>query len=327
MFAGPPSVLAEVRAAEESARVLDLLGLGLVDAAAAAAAEAVGEAAQERAAIRAADGVGVVGLVSVQTTPKTGVTEATATQAKALRRHMRAVEPDARAARVAGLRRAVGFNARAIGAASDRPGFRAGYVAMMTLTYHDADGWRPDHLTRCLDLIRKHLKSRRVSMRYVWVGELQKRGALHYHVALWLPHGVLVPKPDAQGWWPHGSSNVVTARNAVPYLMKYLSKSMHTHGFPHGARIHGAGGVEFALRRARRWLGLPGFVRARSDVLDDWRRVSGGGWSDPDGVCIPPEFERAWVGDRWTFVQVADYGRPFPADGPFTWLWRRPEAA
>jgi Protein of unknown function (DUF3296). len=33
---------------------------------------------------------------------------------------------------------------------------------------------------------------------YVWVAELQKRGALHYHVLLWLPRGLTLPNPTSK---------------------------------------------------------------------------------------------------------------------------------
>jgi len=294
--------------------------------------EAMREAAAERAAIVAESGSGPYGLVTVPTTPKRIDVDhcagLVANESRTLRTALRAVDSDRRKARVAGLRRAVGFSARAIGAALDRPGFRAPHVAMVTLTYHHGSEWRPEHVTRALDLLRKWMKREHgESLRYVWVAELQKRGVLHYHVALWLPSGLHVPKFDAAGWWPHGMSNVVGARKAVPYLLKYLSKGLQVAGFPKGARIHGCGGVDHTLRRARRWLGLPGFVRARSDIFDQWGRAPGGGWSDPDGTVIPSEYERAWVGDRFTLVQVADHGRPFAASGPFTWVHRGPASS
>lgn len=195
-------------------------------------------------------------------------------------------------------------------------------MAMVTLTYRDGADWRGMHIARALDAARKWHTERGVSMRYVWVAELQQRGALHYHLAFWMPHGVVMPKWDLAGWWPHGYSRGETARDAVSYLMKYLSKGTDTARFPKGARMHGSGGVEHALRRARRWLAYPSWIKARADVHDDWRPAVGGGWSHPEGHVIPSEYVRAWLGDRWGALRVADYGRPFCADGPFTWLTR-----
>jgi len=270
----------------------------------------------------AALGSAVPGLVQVPTTCPHLAATPTAARSKALRAALRATEQDKARSRLVGLRRAVGFSARAIGAALDRPGFRSHYVAMVTLTYADGDDWRPDHVTQYLHTVRKWLGRRGHRMHYVWVAELQKRGALHYHVALWLPPGVKIPKPDKSGMWAHGWSNITQARDAAGYLMKYLSKGTDVLGYPKGARCHGSGGMEHVFKRARRWLGLPAFIRARADIHDDWRRAVGGGWADPDGFVIPSEYERAWLGDRWGPVRVADYGRPFQADGPFSWLGR-----
>lgn len=241
-----------------------------------------------------------------------------------LRTEARALAPDARRARIARLRRSVGFAARAIEATDRVPGFRSSYVAMLTLTYRDGRDWAPEDLSWLIRTLRKWWARRRIGrpLRYVWVAEVQRRGAIHYHVALWLPPGVVIPKPDAAGWWTKGSTKVEAARAVVPYLMKYLSKGGNAPSLPDGARCHGCGGLEHSLRRAKRWLGLPGFVRARSDIGDDWRRARGGGWADPEGFVVPSEWRRAWLGDRWGLVRVEDYGRPFVADGPFSWISR-----
>lgn len=324
---GPVDLRRELHEARESARVAEL-GARWLQTISSRDAERIAEDAIERAAIVAEASGAVGGLVSVPTTcPRLESHHSDALamdRTRDLRAARRAFEPDKRKARIAGLRRAVGFSARAIGAALDRPGFRAPYVAMLTLTYRCVEDWRPEHITACLHTIRKWLARRRVRLHYVWVAELQKRGALHYHVALWLPPGVTILKADQAGWWPHGATNIEEARKAVPYLLKYLSKGMDTAGFPKGARIHGSGGMEHALKRSRRWLGLPGFVRARADVFDDWRRARGGGWADPEGTVVPSEYVRAYVGG-WCLVKVADYGRPFEAHGPFTWLHRGPQ--
>jgi hypothetical protein len=325
------SVAAEVRKAEQAARWLDAGGFFLCTKTADEICEAVSLAAED-AYYAERDRVGCSGLVSVPTTWNRATAHqraarsahASAAESTALRQALRATDSERKRARVAKLRRTVGFSARAIGAALDRPGFRAHYVAMLTLTYRETDAWAPEHITACLHRLRKDLRQRGHVMRYVWVAELQKRGAVHYHVAIWLPHGVMIPKVDSSGWWPHGASNIQQARKAVPYLLKYLSKGLDLTGFPKGARTHGSGGLEHADKRARRWLGLPAFIKARADIHDDWRRVVGGGWSDPEGVCVPSEYARAWVGDRWCCVQVADYGRPFEAAGPFSWINRGP---
>ncbi|MDP2006447.1 MAG: hypothetical protein Q8K45_12280 [Rubrivivax sp.] len=317
---------AEVRRAEDSAYVLDLLGRALVRIDA-DTAERLADDAQERAAIVGEGCSAALGLVSVPTTNKDRSAFLAREASAALQCALAATKLDQREARVSRLRRAVGFSARAIGAALDRPGIPPHYVAMLTLTYRDVDAWRAEHVTSLLNHTRNHLRRAGHRLHYVWVAELQRRGALHYHLALWLPVGYRIPMPDRQGWWPHGWTNICEARKAVPYLLKYMSKGLEVANFPKGVRIYGAGGLDHEFRRAKRWLGLPSFVKARSDIYDDWRREEGGGWKSPDGQVMPSEYERVWVGDRWCCRQTADHGRPFDADGPFTWLHRQPAIA
>lgn len=308
----------EILRAEDAARALDLPQWFPFIA---CDPDAEHEAAMERAAI-AGEGGGVGGLVSVPTTHKRSAAKAAAAS-DALRARLRANRLVIEPARIARMRRGVGFAARAH-LAGQRPGFRADYVAMVTLTYADGDDWRPEHITAFCNVVRAWCKRHGVSFRYVWVAELQKRGALHYHLALWLPPGVSLPKPDQCGWWPHGHTRIEAAKGAVQYLLKYLSKGTDLRTLPRGARMHAAGGLEHTMRRARRWLGLPSFVQSRADLADDWRRAPGGGWIDPDGVHWASEYQRAYVGDSWAVVRVADHGRPFPADGPYSRLERSP---
>ena len=308
----------------------------------------ISEEAAERAALAAVEAAGICGLVSVPTTGK-GASAYRVGQASArlravlpgqsqdqspevrsagrivkkrLPRCLGVTETDKARARMARMRRSVGFSARALLAGTQQPGFRGDYCAMVTLTYRNTEDWRPDHIKAALQNMRKQLQRwGQQGARYVWVAELQKRGAMHYHVAVWLPHGWQLPKFDEAGWWPHGATNVKAAQKPIAYLMKYMQKGGSV-AFPKGARTHGVGGVEHAMRRAKRWLSYPGWVKARADVHDDWRPAAGGGWADPDGVVIPSEHVRAWLGDRWGALRVADYGRPFDAAGPFEWLNR-----
>lgn len=193
--------------------------------------------------------------------------------------------------------------------------------AMVTLTYAGTnEDWSPRHISAFLKHCREWCRRNDQPFRYVWVAELQKRGVIHYHVAIWLPPGVRLPKPDEQGWWPHGMTRIEIARAAVPYLLKYLSKDMSKSHFqfPKGARIYGCGGLAECYRGVRRWLRYPGFIRANADSRDVWRRAEGGGWTAPDGVHWPSEFKRSFVGGVATLVRVARHGAAFAADGPYS---------
>ena len=68
---------------------------------------------------------------------------------------------------------------------------------MVTLTYRHHHGLAAESHS----VVRGHRPQvpqpgRRPRFRYCWVAELQKRGAIHYHLALWLPADVSLPKPD-----------------------------------------------------------------------------------------------------------------------------------
>jgi hypothetical protein len=153
-------------------------------------------------------------------------------------------------------------------------------VSMLTLTYRPGVYWEPLHLTRLLKSIREYLKRRGgITFRYVWVMELTRRGVPHYHILIWLPLGVTLPKPDKCGWWPHGMTRIEWARNAVGYVAKYASKANSTQFFPRGARIHGCGGLEEPARNIRSWWLSPTWVReAWPNPQHKPRPAVGGGW-------------------------------------------------
>lgn len=149
----------------------------------------------------------------------------------------------------------------------------------VTLTYREAGDWRREHVTAYLNLLREWCKRRGCSLRYVWVAELQQRGAMHYHLAIWLPKRLTVPKPDKSGMWPHGHSQVQVARSAIGYLMKYVSKgeTINERGqpvsYPKGARIYGMGGLCDTAKDCARWLNLPEWAKCEHGVGEVIRRA------------------------------------------------------
>lgn len=189
------------------------------------------------------------------------------------------VEVDTASARLRRMRQSVLTSARLLRDARPDGSFRTKW-AMLTLTYAAVDGWSPRHVTELVKNIRDYLRRRGHAMRYVWVLELQKRGAPHYHLLLELPRGVTLPKPDKRGWWPHGYTKIEWARHPVGYMAKYASKGSGVHQFPKGARISGVGGLSDSMRRERRWWLSPSYVReAFGDEGNPFRRP-GGGWID-----------------------------------------------
>ena len=168
-------------------------------------------------------------------------------------------------------------------------------VAMLTLTYADVNGWKPHHIKELLRHIRQYLKRKGHAFRYVWVAELQQRGAVHYHVLIWLPRGVTLPKPDKRGWWPHGSTNIEWARKPVGYIAKYASKTNSKGGsLPKGIRLYGVGGLDRPDRYERSWWMLPQYIREYSPEPRDngpAKRAKGGGWLTPFGEWLPSKFK------------------------------------
>ena len=77
--------------------------------------------------------------------------------------------------------------------------------------------------------LRRHLKN--IPLKYIWVWELQKRGAIHYHVLLFdVP---FIPIEKLRTMWPHGFikinnlKEVIGTANIGRYIVKYFEKSFN----------------------------------------------------------------------------------------------------
>lgn len=167
----------------------------------------------------------------------------------------------------------------------------------VTLTYRPGVDWSPRHITSFIKCAKQWASRRGAAFGYVWVAEVQRRGAVHYHLVAWLPSGLRLPRPDKRGWWKWGSTNVQSVkRNAVGYLMKYVSKGIHGDDpdLPSGARICGSGGLDSLARDEFHFWRLPRYVRECISVGDRCRRRPGGGW-----VC--PKTGEFWRSDYGLF--------------------------
>ena len=192
---------------------------------------------------------------------------------------------DAKKARMTRLQRSVKSAAQFFGLSLGPRRFKA---AMVTLTYRGVEDFCPRHVSALLARMRQWIERRGHKLHYVWVAELQARGALHYHVLIWLPRGLTLPKPDKQGWWPHGSTRIEWARNAIGYLWKYVSKFDSAGTFPRGARLQGSGGHDDLAKQIRPWLNLPSWLKCLAGVESRFVRVKGVGLVDrATGVCMP----------------------------------------
>ncbi|MBH1976865.1 MAG: hypothetical protein I8H67_00750 [Comamonadaceae bacterium] len=241
---------------------------------------------------------------------------------------------DRHQARVTRLRKGLGIAAKQL----HNQGPIGQQIWMQTLTYKgDNRNWRPEHISRFLDALRKWHYSRtgHKTTRYAWVAELQERGVIHYHVIVWLSNGLTPPKPDT-AWrrrdkhgnsyieppmWPHGMSNRLRSTAPVAYLMKYASKieSKNIGRFPHGARIHGAGGLDPSGRSIRRWVLWPAYVQGNASVTDTYRPAPGGGYVNAEtGELLLSEFAPTGGGFS-RFIRVRNTPRRINPSGPFSW--------
>lgn len=156
---------------------------------------------------------------------------------------------------------------------------KRGRWAMLTATYGPDIEWSASQIRALLNNIREYVKRRGYVAQYVWVLELTKAGRPHYHVLLWLPDGQMLPKPDDQGWWPHGKTRIEWARRAVGYIAKYASKGMEQDQWaqlPKGARLSGNGGLDKSGRIEVRYWCMPMWVRHKWHTICDVIRIKGG---------------------------------------------------
>ena len=245
------------------------------------------------------------------------------------------IQIDRHASRVTRLRKSLGVAAKSL----HNAGPLNQQVWMQTLTYAGDNGnWRPEHISRYLDALRRwhYAKTGCKKVRYAWVAELQQRGVIHYHVVVWLAAGLTPPKADT-AWrrtdgrgivhhedpmWPHGMSNRLKATAPIAYLMKYASKieSKNVGSFPHGARIHGCGGLSEDGRAIRRWVLWPAYVQGNASVSDRYRPAAGGGYANAEtGELLLSEFAPTGGGFS-SFIRVRHTPRKIDPSGPFSWL-------
>ena len=199
--------------------------------------------------------------------------------------------------------------------------FGDGYVwVFVTLTYRKIGEYRPRQVSDYIDKLREWLETRGAQIGpYLWAGEYQKRGALHYHLVCRLPRGFRkIPKPDESGMWALGSSNVQAitglegAQQAAGYVLKYVIKAAGQQGaFARviGARHYGIGGLSPEQKESKRWACAPGRVQSASEGEPVRRRGSawqrwdgnGKGWQDvPATATAMPCFHEGVRGVMFT---------------------------
>jgi hypothetical protein len=187
-----------------------------------------------------------------------------------------------------------------------RRGSMRGRWAMLTLTYREDVRWVAKQVTELLKCIRAYADRKRFRTRFVWVLELTKRGRPHYHVLVWLPKGITLPKPDKQGWWKYGMTKIEWARNAVGYLAKYASKGddYDLSTLPKGARLSGFGGLSKESRIELRWWKLPQWVREVFNEICDVGREKGGYRNRSSGDFLASRYRVVFIGGALLLCEV-----------------------
>lgn len=113
----------------------------------------------------------------------------------------------------------------------------------VTLTYHFENSYKDHSSNDDINLFLTNLRQKLPRFFYIWRLEFQKRGAPHYHIALFFPHDSvgynfsLLSKDVAETWNRIANPNSKAARqyavkvdkltsyrNAVAYLSKYVAK-------------------------------------------------------------------------------------------------------
>lgn len=229
------------------------------------------------------------------------------------------VTVDAKASRCRRLARSVKWAAQLH--AQPSRGQRPQRCCMVTLTYASVDGWDPRHMTAFCTRVREWFRRIGHPFRYVWVAELQKRGAVHYHMLVWLPKGVTLPKPDKRGWWPHGMTNVQVAHRPVGYMVKYASKFDSKSDFPRGLRAHGSGGFDSFGKAVRHWWSLPAWLRGQVGVGDRVIRLDGGGFHHvASGTVVASPWRFSFTDGVGHVRELWEYQSPVLATGPYSRL-------
>ncbi len=226
------------------------------------------------------------------------------------------IEIDPLLARAQRLKKSVITSARLHDEEAKAQGFRGAWY-MLTLTYRIGCSSGPRHISDLLRAMRRYFNDTRTRakrfagqvFRYLWVGELTQRGIPHYHVLVWIPQGMFFRHVDRLGWWPHGSSKMEKARNAVGYLAKYASKftSLVAGQFPKGFRTHGCGGLNEESRRELRWWKAPLCAREALGKDADIRKLKGGWFDKLTAEFWPSPWRVTFIDGRtvaWKIIEL-----------------------
>jgi len=157
-------------------------------------------------------------------------------------------------------------NAKAWASAAPSEGVK--YIGV-TLTYRPGEDWKPRDLKPFRERVEYHLG--KDFLGWAFAMEMQQRGAPHYHVVIAAnKKAQSLPKPDKEGWWQKGSTNIQRIKNPKRYLLEYVKKAKQKTGLPKGARMFQAIWRKAAdpARYVYRYRRLPLWLREHIDERD-----------------------------------------------------------
>lgn len=207
-----------------------------------------------------------------------------------------------------------------------KAGFRPDQAWLITLTYDTlgtlgkgAHDWMPDQISKAMNRYRRWCHAHGHTCKTVRVAELQQKGTVHYHIAVWLPRGVDMPhwdktRSNRSAFWPHGMTNGEKLRTNTGYLMKYLSKIGHFHRFPKGLRLSGTTGLDESSRSICSWHSLPAWIRTSYGVGEVARKRYGYVVKDT-GEVIPPMFHCKYLKGNLYITQLREMPERWQCEG------------
>lgn len=142
------------------------------------------------------------------------------------------------------------------------------------LSYRPGRDYEAGDIREYIRKLRRHCKVNLIG--YVWIAEIQKRGAVHYHVWELVRAGTRLPLPEA--WWPWGYTHVKTAKD-LNYVFMDMYKATQKRGYPKDIRIYGMYIRKEYRVGAWKWRNYPGWVQTEGELKHNGEvpeRVNGG---------------------------------------------------
>ncbi|MFZ7321240.1 rolling circle replication-associated protein [Comamonas jiangduensis] len=165
------------------------------------------------------------------------------------------------------------------------------FAVAATLTFAKESDFCAKHITRFLSCLRSKLKRQGHQLLYAWV--LERAGALHYHLALWLPRGFKLDSAELAKWWPWGSTWNEACRKVSAWI-HYISKRNCKKDLPKGARAFGCGGLDAQGKQTTQYAMFPRWLKAAVPPSAKVKRVAKVGWINMETGEV---YESPWI---WT---------------------------